>query len=392
MIATPTLRAALQCNDPKLKSYQGNRFVYSKSKVTGLNEPAFDISGTRGTVFGMQLGRYAGYSLSFHHSGAPRCWTVVTPIQHDRLESFMLLKTCREEDSQDEIGRPRKPPACSDFMAHQQIYVPDATLKSEGLESIKVVQHEGEMVVIFPWAYHQAFNAGPNIIESMMYASTRWEVFLKEKLYQRCNRNCAAAQEDTFDFEFLANSLSIGRLRSGLHRRLSSQESLLKEELEQGRPSADLERNPDDTCGSSGRSKLSDELDIREWDDSGDESDDESDDESNDESNDEEIPPSALRRSSRLNSSHNERNEPSPNVRRSKRLIDHHINLSQVEEQSGYVWDPEYGRDYDPYNRERKRKKFKIFTAPTDSGEEDWTPQSSAESTNSTSKTGSPDV
>lgn len=62
-------------------------------------------------------------------------------------------------------------------------------------------------MIIFPYAYHQGFNAGPNITEEVMYASDRWEVFHREKLYQHCSRNCAGGKAESFDLDFVKKGI-----------------------------------------------------------------------------------------------------------------------------------------------------------------------------------------
>ena len=49
------------------------------------------------------------------------------------------------------------------------------------------------MVVVFPWAYHQGYNTGPNIVEESLYASERWKTFHQKGLWVKCSRKCAGA-------------------------------------------------------------------------------------------------------------------------------------------------------------------------------------------------------
>ena len=169
-------------------------------------------------MFGIQMGKYAAYTMNVHHNGAPRCWTVVRPKHHERLENLIYANICNAELDADMSKLSKKPPPCSQFVKHQPTYVPNNTLQLKKLEYADVQQNQGEMVIIFPYAYYQGYNTGPNITEEIMYASDRWEVFLREKLYQYCSRNCAAKAPDFFNLTFVNTSPSPG-LRSGLRRR-----------------------------------------------------------------------------------------------------------------------------------------------------------------------------
>ena len=146
----------------------------------------------------MNFGEVAGYKINYHHKGAPRNYTVIKPIDHDRLERLFLRNSgysqvVGQDHSASKSNRTtptnnvdllsRKPPSCSQFLSHEHFYVPLDMLALNDVEYTTLMQCEGELVVLFPFAYHQSFNAGPNITEEIMYASDRWEVFHKEALY-----------------------------------------------------------------------------------------------------------------------------------------------------------------------------------------------------------------
>lgn len=218
LIATPILRAALNCKNPNIEDFLGNRFASSRSTQSGINMSVFHIADGPGPLSPLQTNKYAAYSLNYHHSGAPRILTVTLPEHHAKLEEFVHIT----QDSGNLLGRPPKPPTCSQFVAHQPMYVPHATLSFYDVNCTEVVQHQGEMVITFPYAYHQAYTSGPNITEEILYASDRCKVFHRENIYQHCTRSCAAGQPDDFDLKFVfSNTLSSPR--SG-HRRRSGLE------------------------------------------------------------------------------------------------------------------------------------------------------------------------
>ena len=117
------------------------------------------------------------------------------PQHHAKLEE--VLHTA--QDNETLFDRPTAPPTCSQFVSHNPVYAPQATLSSHGIASTEVVQQQGEMVITFPYAYHQVLASGPSITEEMLYASDRCKVFHREGLYQHCTRNCAPGEQDEFD-------------------------------------------------------------------------------------------------------------------------------------------------------------------------------------------------
>ena len=208
-IATNNLRAALNCRDPNIGNLLGNRFASSTSTQPGINESVFHIAGGSGPLSQLQTNQYAAYSLNYHHSGAPRILTVTRPEHYAKLEEFMSVT----QSSGTLSGRPQRPRKCGQFVKHQPTYVPHTTLSLNEVEHLEVVQHQGDMVITFPYAYHQAYVSGPNITEEMLYASDRCNVFHRENLYQHCNSNCAAGQPDTFDLTMVFSD-TFGRTRS----------------------------------------------------------------------------------------------------------------------------------------------------------------------------------
>lgn len=198
-IAKSNLRAALQCKDPHLFDLHGNRFASSRSTEAGVNESVFHIAGGKGPLSPLHMNRYAAYSINYHHSGASRIITVAAPKHFAKLEEFMYIA----QNGGTVLGRPWNPPHCSQFVKHQPMYMPHATLSLNGVEYTEVVQHQGEMVIIFPYAYHQAYTSGPNITEEVLYASDRCKVFHREQLYHHCNSNCAGRQPDDFDLKLV---------------------------------------------------------------------------------------------------------------------------------------------------------------------------------------------
>ena len=150
------------------------------------------------------MANLGAYSLNYLHDGAPKIWTVVRPMDHQKLEELLHGYLQHSRTSLIVVPRPRLPPTCDNFLEHNPLYVPRQTLKMYDIPYTEVNQHVGEMVIIFPFAYHEAWNEGPNIAESMGYASDRWMMFPRLKLLKHCNKECSAGgKTPDFDLEFV---------------------------------------------------------------------------------------------------------------------------------------------------------------------------------------------
>ncbi len=206
--AVDTLREALRCADPKLVDYPGNSLMKSKSRIRGIHSPYFYVSRTEGTPFGMHIEDFAAYSLNYLHAGAPKCWKVVAPKDHAKLEEVMHAFLNPEErmlSSRTNL-KSRRPPQCSQFLRHKSVYLPDELLQVLNIEYTSVVQHQGQMVITFPFAYHQGYNSGPNIAEAIGYATERWEVFIREGLYENCQKLRCMVEPMKMDLQFAKTS------------------------------------------------------------------------------------------------------------------------------------------------------------------------------------------
>ena len=132
---------------------------------------------------------------------------VTRPEYHAQLENGIY-------DIQDSgnlfLTRPNEPSKCSQFAAHQPIYLPSGTLSDLDIAHTEVIQHQGELVITFPWAYHEAYTSGPHITEEILYASDRCCVFHEEKLHRRCSADCAGGQADDFDTGLVFSDTLIG--------------------------------------------------------------------------------------------------------------------------------------------------------------------------------------
>ena len=195
-IATPEIRQNLRCNDIDLSTDLTQNYlrhsatVQAGEKTLGISHSIFHMSTRTATMFPLQIGKYAAYTVIYHHKGAPRRYTVVPSRESHRLEKMVIS-----------AYNPKRPPPCSQSVSHEQLYIPQSTLIRNKIPFTEVIQYEGEIVVILPYAYYQGFNAGPNIVEEILYGDVHWKTLHRKCPYTPCNKDCDAG-EDTFDLSF----------------------------------------------------------------------------------------------------------------------------------------------------------------------------------------------
>lgn len=184
------MRCLLRCDDPRFRSLSGNKLLELASDLQGANDinGQFEVSSCSMQALPLRLERFAAYSLNHLHVGAPRLWTVMRPEDYGKLEQYLLQCLDPVKDMQGVfLGKPKlATPGCSQFIRHHRVYLPEATINALGVRYTKVTQRPGELVITFPYAYHQGMNSGPNIMEVFPYGSDRWQIFVRNGLYQHC--------------------------------------------------------------------------------------------------------------------------------------------------------------------------------------------------------------
>uniref|UniRef100_A0A7N0U9Q5 Uncharacterized protein n=1 Tax=Kalanchoe fedtschenkoi TaxID=63787 RepID=A0A7N0U9Q5_KALFE len=102
------------------------------------------------------------YSLYYMHTGGPKIWYGI-PGRY----FFKFQATVNKYYPGMVSGKPE--------MLYKLVrQLPISTLKSEGIPVYRCVQHQREFILIFPGAYHSAFDCGFNCVELGNYASVDW--------------------------------------------------------------------------------------------------------------------------------------------------------------------------------------------------------------------------
>lgn len=102
------------------------------------------------------------YSINYIHFGAPKQWYSINQSDADKFESLM-----RSYFPNDHKG-------CPQFMRHKTFLASPSTLESKGIKVNRLVHHEGEFVITFPFGYHSGYNLGYNCAESVNFATEDW--------------------------------------------------------------------------------------------------------------------------------------------------------------------------------------------------------------------------
>ncbi|KAF9931640.1 hypothetical protein BGZ65_004793 [Modicella reniformis] len=102
------------------------------------------------------------YSINYLHFGAPKQWYCVRPEHSARFECI----------AQGIFSSDYK--ICPQFLRHKTYLLSPSKLATDGVPVNRLVQHEGEFVLTFPFAYHSGYNLGFNCAESINFALDDW--------------------------------------------------------------------------------------------------------------------------------------------------------------------------------------------------------------------------
>ncbi|KAI9764605.1 MAG: Lysine-specific demethylase 4B [Geoglossum simile] len=137
--------------------------------------------GAPGSLFTMHLEDYNVHSFNYLRSGEPKRWVVVNPGSRTKFENVIKATF------------PTIPAACSQFMRHQNLYMSPDFLRRHSIAFAEVTQTPGDMLVLFPFAYHQGYNTGENLALASNYALESEEL-LYERGYLPCGGECCPGQ------------------------------------------------------------------------------------------------------------------------------------------------------------------------------------------------------
>lgn len=146
-------------------------------EVKGVNTPYLYFGMWR-TTFSWHVEDMDLYGVNYLHHGAPKSWYCIPPRSGHKMDKL--------------AGNlfPDQALYCTNFLRHKTAMIGPQELKKRGVEVAKVVQEPGDIIVVFPHAYHSGFNHGYNIAEATNIALPRWVEYGKR--YRGCD--CADAK------------------------------------------------------------------------------------------------------------------------------------------------------------------------------------------------------
>lgn len=83
------------------------------------------------------------YSINFLHFGQPKCWYSIPPSAGRKFE-----EKCAE-------ALKKSAKACNQFLHHKHTIVSPQWLEANGIPYDKIVQNCGEIIITFPFGYHE---------------------------------------------------------------------------------------------------------------------------------------------------------------------------------------------------------------------------------------------
>lgn len=173
--ATKELRSLFSLSDLGLSGLSGNSLFKSEQQVAGIHTPYFYFASPA-SVFAMHMEDYAALSINFHHWGAPKRWIICCPADSEKLENLVAGM----------LGL--KHVTCDQFIRHASVFIPTWVLERAGIRYTMVLQEPGDMVLTFPWAYHEGWNQGLNVAEAIGYGDVSWERWVRG--YRICGKRC----------------------------------------------------------------------------------------------------------------------------------------------------------------------------------------------------------
>lgn len=146
-------------------------------KLPGVNT-AYLYLGMWKSTFAWHLEDMDLYSINYIHFGAPKQWYSISRDDKAKFEQVMKSKIppasgCFVTNSMTAIW-PNEYKKCSQFLRHKTFLVSPSLLAHHGIKVNRLVHHQGEFVITFPFGYHSGYNLGYNCAESVNFATPSW--------------------------------------------------------------------------------------------------------------------------------------------------------------------------------------------------------------------------
>jgi len=156
-------------------------------KVPGVNT-AYLYLGMWKATFAWHLEDVDLYSINYIHFGAPKQWYSISQEDARRFEAAM--RSVWPNDAKN----------CDQFLRHKTYLISPSLLQSQyNIRVNRLVHHEGEFVITFPYGYHSGYNLGYNCAESVNFATEAWLDY--GRVARKCNCEADSVWVDVGDIE-----------------------------------------------------------------------------------------------------------------------------------------------------------------------------------------------
>lgn len=157
------------------------------TKVPGVNT-AYLYMGMWKATFAWHLEDVDLYSINYIHFGAPKQWYSISQEDARRFEAAM--RSVWPNDSKH----------CDQFLRHKTYLISPQLLESKfNIKVNKLVHHEGEFVITYPYGYHSGYNLGYNCAESVNFANEAWLDY--GRIARKCECEADSVWVDVADIE-----------------------------------------------------------------------------------------------------------------------------------------------------------------------------------------------
>ena len=125
-------------------------------------------------------------SINYIHAGHPKQWYALAPSDHTRVEQLAssLYQQLHLK--------------CHEFLRHKHVLLKPSKLRERGLVVRQTVQREGEFIVTWPCSYHQGYNLGFNVAESVNFATEEWIEWGEQADVCQCRKHSVKIDVDEF--------------------------------------------------------------------------------------------------------------------------------------------------------------------------------------------------
>lgn len=165
--------------------------------LAGISTPYLYIGGY-GTIFAWHTEDLDMSSINYLHHGATKLWYVIAPPDAKRFQACLKSKY------------PEAFLECPQYFRHKTIVANPYVLQQAipGIRIHKILQNQNEFVVTFGSAYHQGFNFGFNVAESVNFATPSWLPNFPKFTYCRCHKDNLRIDPQSFCDTLLKSELT----------------------------------------------------------------------------------------------------------------------------------------------------------------------------------------